>query len=103
MPFEPGQSGNPGGRYRGEKLWADALRLAVKRTDGDKTKLAQIAEKLVDEAVAGNIQAAKEIGDRLDGKAIQALEHSGPDGDPIEVNDTEAARRIAAMLLGATK
>lgn len=103
MPFEPGQSGNPGGRSRGEKLWADALRLAVKRTDGDKTKLAQIAEKLVDEAVAGNIQAAKEIGDRLDGKAIQALEHSGPDGDPISVNDTEAARRIAAMLLGATK
>lgn len=39
----------------------------------------------------------KKYGDRL------MAEHSGPDGGPIEISDTEAARRIAAMLVGATK
>lgn len=30
-------------------------------------------------------------------------EHSGPDGGPIEVSDTEIARRIAFMFSRATK
>lgn len=102
MPFEPGVSGNPGGR-KANREWTDALRLAVKRTDGDKTKLNKLAENTVELALAGEGWAVKEIGDRLEGKAIQAVEHSGPDGSPIEMSDTEAARRIAAMLVGATK
>lgn len=102
MPFEPGVSGNPGGR-KANREWTDALRLAVKRTEGDKTKLAQMAENTVEKAIAGEGWAVKEIGDRLEGKAMQAVEVSGTDGGPIEISDTEAARRIAAMLVGATK
>jgi len=43
-------------------------------------KLEKIIEKMVDEAVEGNLAAAKEIMDRVEGKAIQQTEISGPDG-----------------------
>jgi len=39
-----------------------------------KKKLRRIAQALVDAAIAGDVQAAKEIGDRLDGKVSQAIE-----------------------------
>ncbi len=79
MTFAPGQSGNPSGRTKNEKLFRDALNLAVKRTDGEKTKLAQIAEKLVEEAIGGNVQAVIAIADRIDGKPTQELDvhHEG--------------------------
>ncbi len=74
MPFEPGQSGNPGGR--GKRQWRDAIDRAVKRaTTGkvDYVMLDQLADKIVAMAADGDIQALKEIGDRLDGKAVQAI------------------------------
>lgn len=84
MPFEPGQSGNPGGRPKTAKEFRDALMVALKRTDGDKVKLAQVAEALVEEAIKGNVPAAKEIADRIDGKVPQGV--AGPDGEgPLEV------------------
>ena len=70
MAFQPGQSGNPTGR-RKEKPWRDALTLALKADDGQK--LRRIAEKVVEAAEAGDLQAIKEIADRLDGKPVQAL------------------------------
>jgi hypothetical protein len=36
MPFKKGESGNPGGRTRAEKHFAEALRLAVMRAQRDK-------------------------------------------------------------------
>ncbi len=83
MPFQKGQSGNPKGRPKSSKLFKDALNLAVhERMDekplrgvetGDKTKLRRIAEVLVENAMDGNIPAIKEVADRLDGKAPQAI------------------------------
>ena len=71
MAFTKGKSGNPGGRPK-DKPWADALRLVVNREapDGRKRLLA-IAEKCADAAEAGDMQAMREIGDRLDGKPAQ--------------------------------
>jgi hypothetical protein len=77
MPFEKGVSGNPGGKpSHSAKLWRDALRVAVEEIDikTKKTKLLRIAEKIADLAIAGDIQAAKEIGDRLDGKPRQEID-----------------------------
>lgn len=37
-------------------------------------KLRRIAEALYDKAADGDVAAIKEMGDRLDGKAIQAIE-----------------------------
>lgn len=83
MAFQPGESGNPGGRPKA-KEWADALRVAVKRADGDRTVLAAIAERVASEALNGNMVAAKEIGDRLDGKPPQAIV-GDDDADPVRV------------------
>jgi len=82
MPFEPGVSGNPGGKPTSVKQFKAALMLAVNRTDGDKVKLAQIAEALVEKAIAGDVQAINAIADRLDGKAPQAI--IGDPENPLE-------------------
>lgn len=107
MPFAPGQSGNPKGRPK-DKPWAAALRLAANEPgpDGIK-KLRRMAEKCVDKAIEeGDIHAMKEVGDRLDGKPMQAIEASGPEGEPIQVEDVsdkELARRVALLLIKAGK
>ena len=45
----------------------------------DMKKLREIARMHIEKAVAGDMQAIKELADRLDGKPAQMLEHSGPD------------------------
>ena len=62
---------------KSDKLWADAVRVAVNdHVDGDLKKpkaLRQLAANLVKMALEGDMAAVKEIGDRLDGKpATQA-------------------------------
>jgi hypothetical protein len=56
-----------------DKPWADAIRVAaMEKASGSKSlKLRIIAEKTVDMAMAGDMEAIKEIGNRLDGKAKQ--------------------------------
>ena len=73
---------NNGGR-KSDKLWRDALILAVKRT-ADETIIAaedpkapmivKMAAKCVGAAVGGDLQAMKEIGDRIDGKPHQSMD-----------------------------
>lgn len=72
MAFKKGQpSANPGGRVK-DKVFTDALRLAIARTDEEgKTNLYKIAKKLVDLAVAGESWAVQQVADRLDGKPAQ--------------------------------
>ena len=67
-------AGAPAGNTNSSKnnrLWADTIRRACIQADGEM--LRRIADKLLEQAADGNIQAMKEIGDRLDGKAAQAL------------------------------
>lgn len=61
------------------KMWSDAVRKALVQ----RKALKPIAEKLIAMALEGDMQAIKEIGDRLDGKAVQAV--SGEDGGPLVV------------------
>jgi len=79
-----------GGRPPKEKSFYNALSVALNQVNGiDEagqrvTKLRTIAEKLVTAAEAGESWAIKEVADRIDGKPMQAVEHSGdPDGAPI--------------------
>jgi hypothetical protein len=55
----------------GDRPWADALRRAIVQSDG-KT-LRRLADAIVAKAADGDVAALKEIGDRLDGKAHQAI------------------------------
>jgi len=59
-----------------EKPWRDALLKAVcKRSERDGPQyLERVADAVVKAAVTGDMQAAKEIGDRLDGKPRQEIE-----------------------------
>lgn len=68
-------AGVAGKSGRKDKHWRDALSVAVKRTDQEgRVILARIAEACVDAALSGDLQAMKEIGDRLDGKPHQSVE-----------------------------
>jgi len=74
---------------KSDKLWSDAVRMAVLREetcDGQKRKrLSIIADNLCKLAMEGDMQAMKEIGDRLDGRPKQATEITGEDGGPLQV------------------
>lgn len=83
MTFQPGQSGNPGGRSKNEKIYRDALRKAINEiADEDphkRKKLELIAEAHVTKAITGDIPAIVALADRLDGRPVQAL--AGADGE----------------------
>jgi hypothetical protein len=51
----------------------------------DRLKLRLIAQACIAAAQAGDMQAVKEIGDRLDGKPVQPNTMAGDDdGNPVE-------------------
>ncbi len=69
-----------------DKRWSDAIRLAAMREQDDGTgnvrkRLNILADKLLEIACEGDIAAIKEVGDRLEGKPRQAVEHSGTEQD----------------------
>ena len=87
---------------RKDKLWRDALMVAVKRSDTEgRVMLAKIAQKVVEAACEGDMQAIKEIGDRIDGKAPQSLDVTTRHEQSIsELSDAELERIIAEKAKG---
>lgn len=69
-----------------KRMWSSAIKRAIAQRDPDA--LRKLADKLFDMALEGDLQAMKEIGDRLEGKPVQATEISGPEGGPVEVQST---------------
>jgi hypothetical protein len=86
MRFKKGETGNPQGQIRAKPI-RDALNALLSRPGDDllNDKPATMAQKvaldLLHDAVYGDksvrIDARSEVIDRTDGKAIQAVEHSG--------------------------
>lgn len=61
-----------------KKPWADAIRRALaRRAEGKLADINALADRLIDSALAGELPALKELGDRLDGKPAQTIA-----GDP---------------------
>lgn len=94
----------PSGPYA-DKLWREALRKAVLKRVENEQRLDRIAEKVVAAAEEGELAAAKEIGDRLDGKAAQSLTVNSTvthdlnglsDGELESIIAAERSRRVAA-------
>lgn len=79
------------GRPPKEKSFANMLNIAIKEAhDEGRDKLRAVADKLVELAVGGDIQAIKEVADRLDGKVPQGI-IGGDENDPPVVTEV---RRI---------
>lgn len=63
------------------RLWANTIRRAVAQSDPERLRL--IAEKLLSLAAEGDMQAMKELGDRLDGKPAQSVAIGNEDDKPF--------------------
>lgn len=78
MVFKKGEINNPAGGPPKTRRWSAAIERAIYRMNNDDPRaLEKLAEKLVKEANKGDLGALKEIGDRIEGKSIQAVDHSG--------------------------
>jgi hypothetical protein len=66
------------------RLWAETLRRAVIQSDAERLRM--IAEALLDKAASGDVSAIKELGDRLDGKAVATTELTGLDGSDLPLS-----------------
>lgn len=77
MVWKPGQSGNPGGSPGGpqrQKIWREAFMRAIKRREStDPLALEKLADRVLKAIEDGDISAAKEFGDRIDGKVSQPI------------------------------
>jgi hypothetical protein len=85
MPFEKGQSGNPGGKRR-EKLTHDALMIELKAaeakgSDENPRGLRGIVRKVIELAESGERWATEFVRDTIDGKPAQAI-IGGDEDDP---------------------
>ena len=91
MAFQPGQSGNPAGKAPSQKSFAAMLKLAIHEAGREPgtNKLRDVADALVSKAIDGDIQAIKEIADRLDGKVPQGI--GGDPENPLMVAVTKIA------------
>lgn len=69
------------------KPWAAALNRALERRSlaEKKAGLDELADKLIDSCLEGNLGALQELGNRLDGKPAQALTVSGDEDNPLRV------------------
>lgn len=74
--------------------WRRALDRALAQDDGKRLRAA--AEKLLDEAANGEAWAIKELADRLDGKAAQAVIVAGDQDNPLASKITVEIVRAAA-------
>ena len=100
--WKPGQSGNPKGRPKKGEAWADVandllnskeIDITMKTADGkikrlnlesDKTLRHAVIIGQINSAMAGNVQAAKELADRTEGRAKEFREVTNKN-DPIQV------------------
>lgn len=107
VKFQPGVSGNPGGRPK--EIMAPAYRRALmKAIPNDKngrTYADAIAEKNLSLMLSGDIRVTSEVTDRVDGKAAQSMSLTGPNGEgPVQLlhmTPEEKQLRLAHLLAKA--
>jgi len=93
--------GNPAGRSKNYVL-TDIMNAIGNEVDPKtgKTYFQVAAEAMPSKAFRGDVQAFREIADRVEGKPRQRLELSGPDGSqiPIGTSIEDLDRRIEELL-----
>jgi hypothetical protein len=101
--FQPGQSGNPGGRPA--KIFSAALlRIVEKKIAHDpegRVLLDGIAQQLVAKASKGDLASIRELADRIEGTPARSVTLGGEGGGAIPyvmVSPAENEKRIAELL-----
>ena len=80
MPFQPGQSGNPGGKVSAKRLELNDLLERV-WTPASREK---VLKKLVQDAESGNHEARVLLLAYAYGKPIERKEITGANGEPLK-------------------
>jgi len=98
-PFRKGQSGNPKGRPKKLPDLDVLLANVLGEEKNGLTAAEEILTALRVKAKKGDIRAAQLILERAYGKPKQPLEHTGPDGGPIQtvikfIDDSKDADNI---------
>ena len=102
--FKPGQSGNPGGRPK-TKLISQAYQELLEELDTKKrrTIAQEIAKRIIQKALVGDLAAAKEATDRTEGRVVDqtelliggTLEHRHSWIDKLSKADKKALLKLA--------
>ena len=70
-----GSKANPNGRPKADWTWAGLVKEALEELEADGTPVKKsISRALAKKALEGDVQAIKEIGNRIDGMPKQALD-----------------------------
>lgn len=83
-PFPKGVSGNPTGRPKNMLSKAIRKKLEEVEEGQDKTVAERVTDKLVELALAGNIEAIRLLGDRSEGKPRQSISVDTDEGERRE-------------------
>lgn len=87
-PFQPGESGNPGGRPKGESFTSLLRELLDTKHKRAPNWRAAVAAKAIDLAAKGDLDAIKWIADRTDGKVADRQVVAGDGEHPVRVEVT---------------
>jgi hypothetical protein len=103
--FQPGQSGNPGGRPGGVSITSSLLRELAKQVRAGVVNADAVAESMVREAIGGNVSAFIAIADRTEGKPVNRTELTGKDGKPLidDQSRAEAAIELLMQRIGCSR
>lgn len=84
--FKPGESGNPKGRPPKEWTMSAMYKQAAEEaSETGEPKYKIVARKLLELAEKGDMQAIKELGNRIDGMPKQSVELTGDENKPLYV------------------
>ena len=96
--WQPGQSGNPGGRPKRKAITEELMNHADRPVTAEVAKQLGLPEEMIGwtyaqatsemvwrRAMQGDPAAVDKIADRLEGKAQQSVELTGADGGPIQL------------------
>lgn len=108
--FQPGQTGNAGGRPKKTPITDELRRLLDEPYSGSEKRfeglsnVCVLALRLYEIALSGDLKAMQEIADRVEGKVVQRQEFAGPDGGAIpwlSMSREENEQRLAVLLAKA--
>lgn len=93
-PFQPGQSGNPGGRPKSEV----SITAWLKKICADENEAEALARAIINQAKEGNSAAIKAVLDRVDGAVVQEVRAKVETASDLNDLTCEQLAEVEAIL-----